>query len=62
MTGTATVVGCGDARLGAAPNRSNLSVCCVTIRCMEVTAWAVEAIPRGNLHAVAGGCLQLDNL
>jgi hypothetical protein len=34
----------------AASNGSNLSVCCVTIRCMEVTARAVEAIPRGNLH------------
>jgi hypothetical protein len=27
-----------------------MSVCCVTIRCMEVTARAVEAIPRGNVH------------
>jgi len=34
----------------AASNGSNLSVCCVTIRCMEVTARAVEAIPCGNLH------------
>ena len=27
-----------------------MSVCRVTIECMEVTARAVEAIPRGNLH------------
>jgi hypothetical protein len=37
----------GDARLTSAPIGGHLSVCWVTIRCMEVTARAIERILGG---------------
>jgi hypothetical protein len=45
------VVGCDGRRpFSAAPIGGHLSVCRVTIECMEVTAQAIENIPRRNLH------------
>jgi hypothetical protein len=43
-------VATGDARSNSASIGGRLSAYRVTIECMEMTARAVEGIPRGNLH------------